>query len=399
MTTTEVRKFSGGVNQRGVRDHNERLLISTIQRHGALPGSDLARHSGLSPQTVSVILRSLESEGLIKRGEPQRGRVGKPSIPMALSEDGVYSIGLKIGRRSADILLLDFVGNVRDRVKATYKYPLPGTIFGFWQHGLETLLAKLTEDQRARICGVGVAAPFEIWKWHDSIGAPEEEFAAWKDVDFAERLGELCDLPVFVENDATAACRAEHVYGRGKNFSDYAYFFVGAFIGGGVVLNDSVYPGARNNAGAFGSLPMPKAGGGVEQLIDSASIYRLEAAMVAAGHDPAALWQEEPDWSGIDEVLLPWLDETGENLARAALAVCSVIDFEAVVFDGAFPSAIREALVERVRVALDRLDGRGLLLPTAESGSVGVDARGIGAASLPIFANFLLNTNAGFQRV
>lgn len=399
MTTTEVRKFSGGVNQRGVRDHNERLLISTIQRHGALPGSDLARHSGLSPQTVSVILRSLESEGFIKRGEPQRGRVGKPSIPMALSEDGVYSIGLKIGRRSADILLLDFVGNVRDRVKTTYQYPLPGTIFGCWQHGLETLLTKLTEDQRARICGVGVAAPFEIWKWHDSIGAPADEFAAWKGVDYAERLGELCDLPVFVENDATAACRAEHVYGRGKDFSDYAYFFVGAFIGGGVVLNDSVYPGARNNAGAFGSLPMPKADGGVEQLIDSASIYRLEAVMVEAGHDPAALWQEEPDWSGIDEVLQPWLDETGENLARAALAVCSVIDFEAVVIDGAFPVAIREALVERVRVALDRLDGRGLLLPTAECGSVGVDARGIGAASLPIFANFMLNTNAGFQRV
>lgn len=399
MTTTEVRKFSGGVNQRGVRDHNERLLISTIQRHGALPGSDLARLSGLSPQTVSVILRSLESEGFIKRGEPKRGRVGKPSIPMALSEDGVYSIGLKIGRRSADILLLDFVGNVRDRVKTTYKYPLPGTIFGFWQHGLETLLAKLTEDQRARICGVGVAAPFEIWKWHDSIGAPADEFAAWKEVDFAERLGELCELPVFVENDATAACRAEHVYGRGKDFSDYAYFFVGAFIGGGVVLNDSVYPGARNNAGAFGSLPMPKAGGGVEQLIDSASIYRLEAAMVAAGHDPAALWREEPDWSGIDEVLVPWLDETGENLARAALAVCSVIDFEAVVIDGAFPAAIREALVERARASLDRLDGRGLLLPTAECGSVGADARGIGAASLPIFANFMLNTNAGFQRV
>ncbi|MDV4169945.1 ROK family transcriptional regulator [Rhodovulum sp. FJ3] len=399
MTTTEVRKFSGGVNQRGVRDHNERLLISTIQRHGALPGSDLARLSGLSPQTVSVILRSLESEGFIKRGEPKRGRVGKPSIPMALSEDGVYSIGLKIGRRSADILLLDFVGNVRDRVKTTYKYPLPGTIFGFWQHGLETLLAKLTEDQRARICGVGVAAPFEIWKWHDSIGAPADEFAAWKEVDFAERLGELCELPVFVENDATAACRAEHVYGRGKDFSDYAYFFVGAFIGGGVVLNDSVYPGARNNAGAFGSLPMPKTGGGVEQLIDSASIYRLEAAMVAAGHDPAALWQEEPDWSGIDEVLVPWLDETGENLARAALAVCSVIDFEAVVIDGAFPAAIREALVERVRASLGRLDGRGLLLPTAECGSVGADARGIGAASLPIFANFMLNTNAGFQRV
>src|SRR5690606_30429527 len=132
---------SGGVNQQGVRDHNERLILSTIQRHGALPGSDLARMAGLSPQTVSVILRGLEQEGIILRGDPQRGRVGKPSVPMGLAPDGVYSIGLKIGRRSADLLLADFHGQVRQQMQTTYRYPMPDEVFGFLRLGLQTLQA------------------------------------------------------------------------------------------------------------------------------------------------------------------------------------------------------------------------------------------------------------------
>lgn len=42
--------------------------------------------------------------------EPQRGQVGQPSIPMSLNPNGVFSIGLKIGRRSADLVLVDFLG-------------------------------------------------------------------------------------------------------------------------------------------------------------------------------------------------------------------------------------------------------------------------------------------------
>mgnify|MGYP000309253299 CR=1 FL=1 len=59
-----VRTLSIGLSQRGVRDHNERLLLSLIQRHDSLPGSDLAKIAGLSPPTVSGILRQLEAGGL-----------------------------------------------------------------------------------------------------------------------------------------------------------------------------------------------------------------------------------------------------------------------------------------------------------------------------------------------
>lgn len=60
----EVIDPSGGANQTRVRAYNERLVMSLVRRHGELSKADIARRSGLSAQTVSVIMRALESDGL-----------------------------------------------------------------------------------------------------------------------------------------------------------------------------------------------------------------------------------------------------------------------------------------------------------------------------------------------
>lgn len=390
---------SGGVNQRGVRDHNERLLLSMLQRNGAMPGIDMARRAGLSPQTVSVILRKLEKDGFLKRGEPIRGKVGKPSIPMELNPDGVLSLGLKVGRRSADLLLLDFTGKVRAQVHTSYAFPLPHDVFGFLEQGLETLLKDLDDDARARICGIGIGMPFELWKWHDLVSAPVDKFKSWKGIDIAAQVARFSDLPVLVVNDATSACRAEHLYGRGNEYSDYAYFFIGSFVGGGVVLNGTVFEGNQGNAGALGSIRSTGPLGESRQLIDVASIHLLEARLVEAGINPDVLWHSPQDWSELSRYVEPWIGETAQELAKASLSICAVIDFEAILIDGAFPEAVRIELVERVRRYLINQDTRGLVPPEIEVGSIGENARAIGAASSPIFTQFLLDTNAGLSAI
>lgn len=399
MDGQDVRAHIGGVNQSGVRDYNERLLLSMLQRNGAMPGSDLARRAGLSPQTVSVILRKLEKDGFVKRGQPIRGKVGKPSIPMELNPDGVLSFGLKIGRRSADLLLLDFAGRVRNQLRTSFDYPLPEAVLGFLEGGMETLCADLDAGALARLCGIGIAAPFELWKWHDLVGAPANKFETWKDMSFAEQVAGFSDLPVFVVNDATAACRAEHLYGSAKKYRDYAYFFIGSFIGGGVVLNDTVFEGNQGNAGALGSMRSTGPLGESRQLIDVASIHLLEARLIEAGLDPKLLWRQPQDWSALSRYVDPWIGETAQELAKASLSICSVIDFEAILIDGAFPEPVRSELVERVRRYLINQDTRGLVVPQIEPGSIGGNARGIGAASSPFFSQYLLNTNAGLSAI
>ncbi|OCX66912.1 sugar kinase [Thioclava sp. SK-1] len=389
MDGSERRGLRGGVNQIGVRQHNERLIMTLISRAGALPGTEIAKRTQLSAQTVSNILRKLENDGFLLRGEPQRGRVGKPSIPMALDPNGALSVGLKLGRRTSDLSILNLTGEVLGQKIKTYKYPMPNDIFGFLRDGLAELSADLTEYQRGRIAGIGIAAPSEIWSWIDVLGAPLD-FAIWRDIDIAKEVANFSDLPVFMENDGTAACRAEHVFGRGRELTDYAYFYLGSFVGGGIVLNGSLVGGIQGNAGAFGSLRVPSSKGGMGQLIDEASLYLLENALGEVGVDREAMWHQPQDWSQFGDSLNSWIARAAKALAHAARSVCAVIDFSTILIDGAFPAAVRAQLVAQTQIELDRLDKRGLQIPAVEAATVGGNARVIGAASIPVLSQFFL---------
>jgi len=123
--------FGRGTSQSGARLYNERLVLSLIRRHGSVPKAEIARLTGLSAQTASVIMRQLEADGLVLKGGPQRGRVGQPSVPFTLDPDGAFALGLKIGRRSSDIVLLDFLGAVRGERRLTHPYPTPAAVLAF----------------------------------------------------------------------------------------------------------------------------------------------------------------------------------------------------------------------------------------------------------------------------
>ncbi|MBS1300757.1 ROK family transcriptional regulator [Loktanella sp. SALINAS62] len=394
MNHEDVRSQPTGRNQSALRDHNERLILTTLSRQGPMPGSDISRLTALSPQTVSVILRELEQDGMLSRGSPQRGRVGKPSIPMALSKTGAYSVGVKIGRRSATLVLTNILGDtLLDRVKR-YDYPRPAPIMDFLRQALDDIRVHLGPRGWDRIAGIGIAKPFEIWAWHDTIGAPQSDLDAWREFDFSVALAAICDLDVYVENDATAASQAEHIYGVGHAWSHYAYFFVGTFIGGGVILNDAVFDGPFTNAGAFGSLPVRTQAGQIRQLIDTASLHLLESKIRQAGRDPSAIWQDLTDWSNFGVLVDDWISMAGSQLATAALTVCSVIDFEAIVIDGSMPADVRTRLVAQTRAELTSLDHRGLHVPQIVEGRIGPAARERGAAAIPIHAKHFLAPHA-----
>lgn len=390
---------SGGANQSRVRAYNERLVLSLIRRHGSLAKSEIARRSGLSAQTVSVIMRSLEQDGLLLRGEPQRGKVGQPSIPMSLDPDGVFSFGLKIGRRSADLVLVDFLGRERNSISMTFAYPMPSDLIAFAEDGIVELSKKLSPEETKRIAGIGVSMPFELWNWAEKVGAPEAEMDAWKNFDFQVELAEISDLPVWVQNDATSACGAELVFGRGTELTDFVYFFIGTFIGGGVVLNHSLYSGRTGNAGAFGPMPVMNDDGKATTLIDHASVYTLEMRLKEKGIDLSPLWREPDEWRSLGSVLDEWIEDTARHLAEAIVASCSIIDFEAAVVDGAFPPDIRKRIVDAIRTEVEKLDTRGISDPVVLEGMVGHGARGLGGACLPLFSRYLLDQNVLFKGV
>ena len=82
------------------------------------------------PSACTVRCRQrLEADALVVKRAPVRGKIGQPSVPMALNPEGAYSIGIKIGRRSLDVLLVDFTEQVRERLTLAYEFPDPDTLF------------------------------------------------------------------------------------------------------------------------------------------------------------------------------------------------------------------------------------------------------------------------------
>jgi predicted NBD/HSP70 family sugar kinase len=388
----------GGANQSRVRDHNQRLVLSMVQRHGSLPKSEIATRTGLSAQTVTVIMRALEEDALLIRGEPVRGKVGQPSIPMSLNPDGAFSIGLKIGRRSADLMLVDLVGKQRSVLRKHFAYPTPKVITRFAVDGIENLTGSLSARHRKRLAGIGVSMPHELWHWADKIGAPQKTMDQWRDFSFSEALAGDHGLAVNTRNDATSACGAELVYGMGNSLHDFLYIFMGTFIGGGVVINHTLFPGRTGNAGALGPMPVRDRSGKFSQLIDHASVIKLEWMLDEQGIDPSPLWKNPDDWSAFSETVDQWIEGTAVHIAATTVSACSVIDFSAVVFDGAIPLPVKEKMVIACNRALAKMNVQGLIQPPQiVAGSVGSDARAIGAACLPLFERYFMDPSVLFK--
>ncbi|MFN3362769.1 ROK family transcriptional regulator [Allorhizobium sp. NPDC080224] len=387
----------GGSNQVRVRAYNERLVLSLVRQNPGCSKADIARLTGLSAQTVSVIMRSLESDELLMRGEPIRGRVGQPSVPMFINPEAVFSFGVKIGRRSADLVLMDFAGTIREQRHRTYRYPHPDHLLPFICDGIAAMEAEMDETMRARIAGIGIAAPFELWNWAEEVGAPEGAMDIWRRVDLQVEVQTRMAHPVYLRNDATSACGAELVFGAGQRYPDFVYFYIGSFIGGGIVVNSSLFVGRTGTAGAIGPLPVRDKHGQTRQLLDIASIFVLENLLRERGLDPQPLWYAAEEWIDFGEPLEIWIQDTAAALAQAVIAAASIIDFAAAIIDGGFPAWVRHRLVKATIEAMNRLDLQGVVIPDIVEGEVGDQARAIGGASLPIFDRYLIDQTVLFK--
>ena len=385
---TVADRAARGSNQSGMRAYNERLVLSLIRRSGPTSKAEIARLTGLSAQTVSVIMRALEAEGLLKKGARVRGRVGQPSVPISLNAEGAFFLGLKVGRRSVELILTDFEGQVTRHSSETYAHPTPDVVMAFAARALQDALASLSAEQQARVAGMGVALPFGIWEWEVAGG----DLSAWQTFDIEAALAEMVDLPIYICNDTSAACGAELVFGAQDKPRDFLYFYIGYFVGGGLVLDSKLYTGKSGNAGALGSMPL--AGDAARQLVDMASLATLEGALQKAGETRRAPWSDPAAWGFGGDILHPWLDSTTEALAQAIRAATCLIDFDTVMIDGSVPAEVRAELVARTRRHLSGRPLPGVTLPELREGTVGSDARALGAASLPLSDRFLVDRDA-----
>lgn len=378
-----------GSNHVGMRAFNERVVLQAIRLHGALPKADVARLTGLTAQTIGLITARLEEDGLLLRQERVRGRIGQPSVPLALNPDGAFSLGINIGRRSADWLLVDFTGTVRERRSLDYAFPDLEQLLPAIQGNIAALRNSLG-PLADRLVGVGVAAPFQLGGWHRMLGLSDDQSQRWNHIDLRAEVQGMTEAPVVFAKDTAAACVAELVGGRGRDIKSFLYLFVDTFVGGGLVINSHLHSGKHGNAGAVASLPMRLGNTlqSAEQLVSCASLWELEQRFQALQLDPHAAYDERALTPPYVQETQAWIAKAANALAHSIVSGTAFLDVDAVVIDGSFSRTLLSLVIAQTTAALAHYNWEGLWPTSIVAGTTGPDARALGGALLPLHANF-----------
>ncbi|WP_428641540.1 ROK family transcriptional regulator [Roseibium sp.] len=393
----EVRKSGRGSNSAQLRRYNERIVLQILRRAGEASKAELARAVQLTNAAIGAIIQDLIEEGLIvEAGKRHDGSRGQPATILKLAPCGAYSFGVRLDRTNMETVLMDFSGTIIDRRLHDLILPAPELALEILTRDLAELRQRLDETDQSRITGIGLAQPFNLGAWLHELGLPEADFRKWEDYDLAAALEEATGLPVFSENDGTAAAVAELFYGLGRQNDHFLYLFLGPAIGGGLVLKGDVIRGVSGNAGDVAMMPVPPSSlttappsrHAWDLLLTRASLVALARHM--APEDFARLNRQDLQQAAErgDETFREWLADCVEALALALRSAYALLDMPLVVIDGdlsgPFPKMFRAALMAAVEGAAPEKRQS----PDIRIGSFSHDAGAIGAASLPQFFNF-----------
>jgi predicted NBD/HSP70 family sugar kinase len=380
---------SGGTTQAETRIYNERLMVSLIRRHGQLSKVDLTRLTRLAPQTITTIVNRATDAELLVRKEPLRGRMGQPSVPYALNPGAAYSFGLKIDHRSADIALVNFVGEVVAFERTLFDYPTPSAVLSFARAAIARMKRKIKVAAGGRIAGLGIASPFHQWQWDEGNGTSAAKLAAWKEVDIRDELDSQFDWPVYLLNDATVSAGAELMFGRGLGRADFLYVYIGYFVGGGMVFDHHLFPGRNKLAGAIGTIPVPLAGRKGNQtlpFLKAGSLSSLAGRVSSA--EANRIYASPEEWGHLGGAMTDWVDEVSSGLAYATQSAIALVDIDNLIIDGAMPAEVRKDIAKATRrklarAAADRPEPFSVL-----EGSFGHLAPSVGGASIPLLVRY-----------
>lgn len=372
-----------GKNPERSRDHNRRVVLDVVRRHGSLGRMHIARLTHLTAQAIANIVDELVSENLLMQTGRLRSGRGQPPIQFAVNPDGAMTMGIEVASDHMVSTVLDLAGQPRSRRIMPVSDTSPGQVAAYLRAELKAVRAKFS----SRLLGIGVVmpGPFEI-EGMTSVGPTT--LPGWADIDAAALLSKACGEPVAVENDATAAAVGERLFGAGHSISSFCMIYFGAGVGLGMIQDGTPFRGAFGNAGEIGHVVVVPHGkacpcGQHGCLERYASLHALREKLMDASiteYDLVSLHAER------HPVLLEWMGETATYLAPMIAMIENIVDPETVILGGTLPDAIIDELIARMGpLPISVASRRARALPRVLRGQTGQYTAALGAAALPLF--------------
>ena len=116
----------------------------------------------------------------------------------------------------------------------------------------QTALSLLEEQGIAmeQCVGAGIGVPGTVDRKNGVVRYSNN--IKWEDVDIAKEMGACLPILIYIANDADCAALGEAAAGAGRGCEDVILFTLGTGVGGGVILDGSIYEGSGISGSELG---------------------------------------------------------------------------------------------------------------------------------------------------
>lgn len=307
-----------------------RAVVIEILVHGAQSRAQLAARMGLSAATLTRLVRPLVDAGVLVESDAVRtsGR-GRSSLPLDVVPARYRFIGVKLTTESMYAVVTDLRARVLDQqVLPIRSLRVPDVV---------AAVSGVVRAFQARgdrpVDGVGVTVGGTVEAGEIVVDSP---FLHWHDVPLRSLLSQQLDAPVHLDNDVVGLTKAQHWFGHGKGYANFALLTVGAGIGFGLVVNNDMVP---TRVAPISHYPVDASGplcplghrGCMTAYLASDSI----TSAVSVGHGRAVSYPEVLDLAKVgDPVAHRVVREAAWALGRTAAAIGSLTGVERIILSG-----------------------------------------------------------------
>ncbi|TAM70608.1 MAG: ROK family transcriptional regulator [Microbacteriaceae bacterium] len=322
-------------SQTSLREANRGRIVDAVKKHGGLTQVELAGTTGLSPATVSNIVKELVGVGTLHTSPSTRS--GRRAQYVTLAHALGLVVGVHFSTRHMRIALTD----VTHTILAEQHMPLARDHRA--DHELDKtalLIADLLESVDAHgddVLAVGIALPAPLSRVNGTT-ARSGIMRGWDGVNVADVMRARIKCPVFVDNSSNLSALAELRLGAARGKSDFVLVDVGDGIGSGIVIGGRVIRGHSGAAGEFGHMTIRENG----PLCRCGNRGCLEA--IAGGPAIVAeLRERHPSLKLSDLVVramsgdsecIRAIADAGRHIGVAAGNLCNLLDPERIVVGG-----------------------------------------------------------------
>jgi predicted NBD/HSP70 family sugar kinase len=319
-------------SQSSLREANRARLVESLKRHGRLTQVELAGSTGLSPATVSNIVKELTAAGLLHTSITSRS--GRRATLVSLARQLGLVAGVHFSSRQLHIAIADATRAVVTQTS------LPLALDHRHDAELDRLSILLGDMMEtlggsvSDLLAVGLALPAPIDPRTGMVSTPGL-LRGWEGVDVAESLTARIGRPVFVDSEANLAGLAEAREGSARTASSSVFIRVGHTISAGLVVGGDLFRGVNGKAGQIGHVTIDENG----PMCRCSNRGCLET--YAGG---PALLSLFPPSEGMQRL---------RHIGIAAASLCNLFDPELIVVGGELGEA-GEILMAPMRHSLER---------------------------------------------